>query len=537
MKKTFLVSLIISFAFVSLAQTSLNIVPRPQTIEMKNGNFLLDKNFSIRISPNQNDLKELADYTQRQLKNRFGIKAPQNKKSTGNVFLSIEKDSADWGEEGYALTINPDQISITANNPKGLFYGIQTFLQIIPFEGRKEIPCLFIKDKPHFAWRGMMLDVSRHFFTIKEVKEFLDIMATYKMNVFHWHLTDDQGWRLEIKRYPKLTSVGAWRMEEPGAVFYRKDSSIGIQAKRYGGFYTQKEAREIIAYAKERNITVIPEIEMPGHSEAALAAYPRFSCRQQPQTVSNASGDPLGSSSNYCPGNDSTFAFLENILTEVMQIFPSKYIHIGGDEVDKTEWKNDPKCQALIKEKDLKNEEGLQSYFIHHIAEFLKKHGKTIIGWDETLEGGLAPDAVVQSWRGINGGIKAAQLKHDVIMSPANPLYFNRYQGNPKTEPLAAKWSVNTLKKVYEYEPVPPQLDSIDAKFIIGAEGAIWTEFFKTNSYVQYMLLPRLLALSELTWSESENKNWDSFSKRLPYQFKLFELEKWNYDKKDTGYE
>ena len=525
------------FSVKSFAQPILNIVPQPQIVELKDGYFSLDKNVSIQFSSDQNDLKKLAGYTQTQLRNRFGIDISQNKNTTRRIEFSITRDSLIRGEEGYSLNVSPSKIIIAANNSKGIFYGIQTLLQTIPFEGRKEIPSLFIKDKPRFAWRGMMLDVSRQFFTVKEVKEFLDIMATYKLNVFHWHLIDDQGWRLEIKQYPKLTSVGAWRMENPKAVFYQKDSLLKGPYKKYGGFYTQKDARDIIAYAQQRNITVIPEIELPGHSQAALAAYPQFSCRQQPQAVATAAGDPPGSSSNYCPGSDSTFTFLENILTEIMDIFPSKYIHIGGDEVDKTEWKNDPKCQTLIKEKNLKNEEGLQSYFIHRIAQFLTQHGKTIIGWDETLQGGLAPNALVQSWRGIKGGIEAAQLHHEVIMSPANPLYFNRYQGDPKTEPMAAKWSVNTLKKVYEYEPVPTELDAANAGFIIGAEGAIWTEFFKTNREVQYMILPRLLALSELTWSEAKDKNWDNFLNKMRYQFKLFELEKWNYDKKDLNFE
>ncbi len=530
--------LILCFFFTkTFAQTKINVVPQPQLMEMKTGNFVFDKKSSIHFQSNQTDLKKLADYTQSQLKNRFGINASVNKKSSSKIAFSIEKDSTNWGDEGYTLTISPELVTIAANNTKGIFYGIQTLLQTIPYEGKKEIPCLFIKDKPQFAWRGMMLDVSRHFFTVTEVKEFLDIMATYKINVFHWHLTDDQGWRLEIKEYPKLTSVGAWRMEQPSAVFFHKDSTLTEKEVRYGGFYTQKEAREIVAYAKDRNITVIPEIDMPGHSEAALAAYPQFSCRQQPQIVTNAYGPPPGASDNFCPGNDSTFTFLENILTEVMDIFPSKYIHIGGDEVDKKEWNNDPKCQALIKEKDLKDEEGLQSYFIHRIAKFLEQHNRTIIGWDETLQGGLAPNAVVQSWRGIKGGIQAAQLQHDVIMSPANQIYFNRYQGDPKTEPLAAKWTVNTLKKVYDYNPIPTELDPSERKFILGAEAAIWTEFFKTNSYLQYMLLPRLLALSEITWYGSENKDWEDFLKKMPYQFKLFDKEKWNYDNKDLEYE
>lgn len=540
MHKISILVLLSFFTTLSFAQSEINIVPRPLTLEMKPGKFVLDKKVSIQFSPTQSDLNRLADYTQNQLANRFDIKVSKNRKSPKSIIFFIEKNLIGLDDEGYILAINSGQVKISATNSKGIFYGIQSFLQTIllgKISGSKNISCLYIKDKPRFSWRGMMLDVSRHFYTVKEVKEFLDIMSTYKMNVFHWHLCDDQGWRLQIKKYPKLTDIGAWRMEKPGAIFHQKDT-LSEQPVKYSGFYTQKEAREIVAYAKDRNITVLPEIEMPGHSEAALAAYPQFSCKQKDQVVANAAGIPEGATRNFCPGNDSTFTFLEDILTEVMDIFPSKYIHIGGDEVNKTDWKNDPKCQALIKEKNLINEEGLQSYFIHRIAKFLKNHGKTIIGWDETLEGGLAPNAVVQSWRGINGGIEAARLKHDVIMSPANPLYLNRYQGDPKTEPLAAaRRAINTLKIVYNYEAVPNELDSSGSKYIMGIEGAIWTEFIKTNSYLQYMLLPRMLALSEDGWSITGNKNWNDFLNRMPYQFKLFKKEKWNYDHKDMLYD
>ncbi len=534
--------ILISFILLnasSFAQSGVNIVPRPEILEIKPGQFLLNKKVSIHYTSGQSNLKWLADYTQHQLKERFDIKISEKGKSSQSILLSIEKDINGLGDEGYILVISPRQVKITAMSAKGIFYGIQSFLQAIPFTEAAQtpgIPCLYIKDKPQFSWRGMMLDVSRHFYTVKEIKEFLDIMAAYKMNVFHWHLCDDQGWRLEIKKYPKLTRVGAWRMEVPGAVFYPNDSSLKEKPERYGGFYTQKEVGEIVAYAKDRNIMVIPEIEMPGHSEAALAAYPEFSCRQKPQVVAGAEGFPPGATSNYDPSNDSTFSFLENILTEVRNIFPSKYIHIGGDEVDKTDWKNSPACQALIKTKGLKNEEGLQSYFIHRIAAFLASHGRTIIGWDETLEGGLAPNAVVMSWRGIKGGILAAQMHHNVVMSPGNPLYFNRYQGNIQTEPLAATHSVNSLEKVYSLDPVPVQLDTAEAKYIMGAEGAVWTEFISTQSYLQYMLLPRILALSEDVWSGSQNKNWNDFLQRLQYQFQLFNKEKWNYDHKDLIY-
>lgn len=276
---------------------------------------------------------------------------------------------------------------------------------------------------------------------------------------------------------------------------------------------------------------------MPGHSQAALAAYPQFSCENIPQKVATSASDFSKLYSNYCPSNDSTFTFLQDVLDEVMDIFPSPYIHIGGDEVDKRDWKKDPKCQALIKEKNLKDENGLQSYFIHRIASYLQEHGKNIIGWDETLDGGLAPDALVQSWRGTTGGILAARRRHGVIMSPNNPLYFNRYQGNPETEPLAAKWSINTLRKVYDYEPVPEQISAEESRFILGAEGASWVEFIKTYSQVQYMLLPRMLALAEVTWSAKENKDWDNFLSRLPGHFKLFQHNKWNFDGKNTTYQ
>ena len=523
-----------------MGQSTMNIVPFPQTIEMKAGTFMLDKNFSIQYAQEDPELQRLDIFLRGQLKNRFGINVSNKKKHTPALIFSIDEKLTRLGNEGYTLIIAPDQIKITAQNPKGIFYGIQSFLQCIPFQGNQKslaIPCTFIEDQPRFGWRGMMLDVVRHFFTVDEVKNFLDIMSTYKMNVFHWHLVDDQGWRLQINKYPKLTSVGAWRMETPGAVYYAKNDSLTGTPKRYGGFYTQQQARDIVQYAADRNIMVIPEIEMPGHSQAALAAYPQFSCENIPQEVANSASDFAKLYSNYCPSNDSTFIFLEDVLNEVMNIFPAPYIHIGGDEVDKRDWKKDPKDQALIKEKNLKDENGLQSYFIHRIAEYLKAHGKNIIGWDETLDGGLSPDALVQSWRGTSGGIAAAKQKHGAIMSPANPLYFNRYQGNPKTEPFAAKYSINTLIKVYQYEPVPAELDSSQTKYIIGVEGAVWVEFIKTYPQVQYMLLPRMLALAEVTWSAKKDRQWEGFLIRLPYQFKLFAKEKWNFDEKNTTFE
>lgn len=453
----------------SIAQSVSNIIPLPHKIEMRPGNFLIDKTTSVQYPKDQEELKKIDSLFRGQLKNRFGIKVSNKSNHTTSIILSIDETLSRLGNEGYILNIEPEQIKITAPNSKGVFYGIQSLLQCIPQENDPKtvaIPCSYIEDQPRFEWRGMMLDVSRHFFNVEEVKNFLDIMSTYKMNVFHWHLTDDQGWRLQINKYPKLTSVGAWRMEITGAIFYEKNDSLTGASKKYGGFYTQKEARDIVQYAADRNITVIPEIEMPGHSQAALAAYPQFSCENIPQEVATSASDFSKLYSNYCPANDSTFIFLQDVLDEVMAIFPSNYIHIGGDEVDKRDWKKDPKCQALIREKNLKDENGLQSYFIRRVADYLHTKGKSIIGWDETLDGGLSPNALVQSWRGTEGGIAAAKQKHGAIMSPNNPLYFNRYQGDPGTEPLAAKWSINTLKKVYEYEPVPVDLDSTKTRFI-----------------------------------------------------------------------
>lgn len=542
MKKYIVLYLLILFNLMSFAQSKINIVPQPQMLKMGTGSFSLNENVTIQFQ--QNDLEGLANYTQSQLKNRFGIQTSINKKSNRTISFSIEKDSTDWGDEGYTLVINPTQVKITANSSKGVFYGIQTFLQVIPFEIKEGIPSLFIKDKPRFAWREMMLDVSRSFFTVKEVKEFLDIMSTYKMNVFHWHLTDDQGWRLEIKKYPKLTSVGGFRN---GTIFGSRPGE-GNHGTLYGGFYTQEDIKDVVKYAQERFITVIPEIDLPGHSSAAIAAYPQLSCFPDESTKIPDNTPWVGSRKGkqvqqtwgifedvFCP-TEYTFNFLENVLKEVMELFPSKYIHIGGDEVPKSSWERSEFSQNLIKENDLKDEEGLQGYFIKRIAKFLELHGKTIIGWDEILEGGLAPNSVVQTWNGKKPGIEAAQLHHDVIMSPANIFYLNRYQGHPNLEPLSTYTPIIPLKMVYDYNPMPTELNSDDKKFILGAGGAIWTEFVNTNDYLQYMLLPRMLAISEITWTDPENKSWDNFIERMPYQFELFDKKEWNYSSKNLEY-
>lgn len=456
----------------------------------------------------------------------IGIQLPLNENRGKMIVFSLD-ENLDLPSEGYRLKVSEKEIVISAPEPAGLFYAVQTMLQYFPGIRTNEtlkIPAMEISDQPAFAWRGMMLDVSRHFFPVETIKEVLDLMAFYKLNTFHWHLTDNEGWWLEIKKYPKLTSVGAWRQEIPGSIFYKKDSTYAEpltgEPFRYGGFYTQEQAREIVAYAKERQITVIPEIEMPGHSAATLAAYPEYSCAKPNQ-------DPPGSNLwnevietenmafNYCAGEEAPFHFLEDVLTEVMDIFPSQYIHVGGDEVDKSYWAECASCQTRIKKDNLKDEDGLQSYFIKRMEKFLSTHNRKLLGWDEILEGGLAPAATVMSWRGEEGGIAAARSGHDVVMTPSDPLYFNRYQTGPEGEPQAGPYSINTLEKIYDYKPVPDTLNASEAKYVLGSQFAVWTEFISSVEHLEYMMLPRMAAFGEALWSNSKNRDFQNFKKRL----------------------
>ncbi len=416
-----------------------------------------------------------------------------------------------------------------------MLYGLQSLLQTLPFSRTNdlvEIPSMEVKDYSRFKWRGMMLDVSRHFASPELVKEFIDLLAAYKMNVFHWHLVDGAGWRLEIKKYPKLTQQAAWRVDDLGKSWNWADIQFNADRSKstYGGYYTQEQVKEIVAYAKARNITVVPEIEMPGHSEAAMAAYPELSCNSKNNFAQ--SGNFLASKveSNYCAGNDQAFTFLQDVLTEVMAIFPSKYIHIGGDEVDKTSWKHCAKCQARMKTEQLKDEKELQSYFIRRMEKFLVSKNRKMIGWDEILEGGLAPEATVMSWRGEAGGIEAAKMGHDVVMTPGSPYYFDHYQGDPETEPLAIG-GFNTLKKVYNYDPIPVELTSEEAKRVLGAQANLWTEYITTAEHVKYMILPRMLALAEVLWSKKEQRDWNNFAERLQPHLVGFEQRGIRYSK------
>lgn len=434
--------------------------------------------------------------------------------STAKVSISLDADKT-LGNEGYELHITPEAIKLSANGPAGFFYGKQTLRQLRDKDG--QYPCCRIWDKPCFGWRGLMMDVSRHFFTKEEVKHYLDAMAAHKLNVFHWHLVDDHGWRIEIKRYPRLTDVSAWRSGigfglDPGASRnYRTDG-------QYGGFYTQDDIREIIAYAASRQITVVPEIEMPGHSTAALVAHPELSCSGGPYLSCMQGGIHAGV---FCAGKDATFEFLENVLAEVIELFPSLFIHIGADEVPKDNWLRCPLCQQRIRAEKLKDEHELQSYFVRRIEKFIKAHSRRLIGWDEILEGGLAPNATVMSWRGNKGGIAAAQAGHDVVMTPTTHCYFDYYQskaGQPKA--IGGYLPVET---VYEFEPVAAEIPANKAHHVLGGGANLWTEYIPNYGHLQYMTYPRACALAETLWSPKESRNLTDFQARLKSHFKFLE--------------
>jgi hexosaminidase len=512
-------------------QKAPSIIPEPVAMELHEGIFQLDRQSHIIADTSDSDIRNVAAQLKKHLDTATGydLSISADKQNGTPIILQIDPDTTVYGNrEGYRLTASEDVVRINAPSATGLFYGIQPLLQLFPSEIYQtdyslvpqdiewKIPAVGIRDYPRFDYRGMHLDVARHFFSVDFVKRYIDLMAMHKMNRFHWHLTEDQGWRIEIEQYPKLTQVGAWR-----------DSTLvghygtGIyDGERYGGFYTQDEIREVVKYAQQRHVTIIPEIEMPGHASAALAAYPEFGCvpgkNYQVKTTWGVFEDI------YCP-SEQTFTFLENVLTEVMDLFPSKYIHIGGDEAPKTQWEQSELAQQVIQREGLANEEELQSYFITRIEEFLNKNGRQIIGWDEILEGGLAPNATVMSWRGMQGGIEAAKQQHQVVMTPTSHLYFDYYQGVPKNEPLAIG-GFSPVKEVYNFDPIPPELMNSRSKFIMGAQGNVWTEYMHSGDKVEYMAYPRASALSEVTWSPKSKRNWTDFWRRLQTHFDRLEV-------------
>jgi len=519
----------------------ISIIPRPERISIWDGNFELSSKTRILTESGSVEMQKLGKYLAKIINNAtaFNIRVSDisEAKSIDNVIiLSSNFSDEKLGDEGYKLQVDPTKITIQSNEPAGVFYGIQSLLQLVPnkilckkIDGQEidwEIPCLYIYDKPQYSYRGMHLDVSRHFFPKEFIKKFIDLMAMYKMNVFHWHLTDDNGWRIEIKKYPELTDICAWRVDREDQPWKNREQAKPGEKATYGGFYTQEEIKEIVEYARERNIEIIPEIEMPGHSSEIFAAFPELSCRGKKLEVQTGSLWP--NIDVFCAGNEKTFEFLENVLSEVAELFPSDYIHIGGDETDKTRWKSCKKCQKRIKDEGLKDEEELQSYFIKRIEKFLDSKDKKLIGWDEILEGGLAPEATVMSWHGVDGGIEAAQQGHDVIMTPTSHCYFDYYQADPDFQPLAIG-GFTTLKKVYSFNPTPPVLNDEEKKHILGAQGNIWTEYISTPEHAEYMSVPRMIALSEVVWTPKKRQNWNSFIKRLNDHYQRLEILDVNY--------
>jgi hexosaminidase len=524
-----LFALLTVFAIVVKAQDTdpnLGIIPVPVSVKKATGQFALSQQTTIQAdSPSNKAVLFFKDYLANNLAYHKAIVVKSSK--TTNVITLTSAGTDNLPAEGYRLTITPQHITV-AGKGAGLFYGVQTLLQLMPAErsATTKLPCVQVEDYPRFGYRGAMLDVGRHFFSVEMVKKYIDLLAAYKLNNFHWHLTEDQGWRIEIKKYPKLTQISSKRAQTLIGG-YRDRTPQQFDNTPYGGFYTQDQIRDVVKYAAARYINIVPEIEMPGHSQAALAAYPELSCDPS-QTYKVA--ETWGVFKDiYCP-SEKTFAFLQDVLTEVMELFPSKYIHIGGDEAPKDAWKNSAFCQQLIKKLNLKDEHELQSYFIQRMEKFVNSKGRSIIGWDEILEGGLAPNATVMSWRGEEGGIAAAQQKHNVIMTPGSAgLYIDHGQGKPSLEPLSIGGN-EPLSKIYSYNPTPAVLTPEQQKYIEGVQANLWTEYVPTDAKVEYMLLPRLMALSEVAWSPLANKNFKDFSEtRLPGQLAWLDKNNINY--------
>lgn len=547
MRLLLLLTTLLSFAFLNAQE--INIIPKPPLLEIKQGNFLITPTTVIVLGDGSE--KESASFFNQHLKTYYGFQLKIVKASTKN-FIRFSKIPSEPPpvKEQYRLIVAENGITITATTYSGVFYGMQTLIQLLPVPGEKaksanyklSIPQLIIEDKPRFQYRGMHLDIGRHFQPVAFIKRYIDFLAYHKLNKFHWHLTEDQGWRIEIKRYPELTTIGSKRN---GTIIGRYPGK-GNDNKPHEGFYTQAQVKEVVQYAKERFVEVIPEIEMPGHSSAAIAAYPWLSCFPEKPTAIPAnmiSAKSIEEQKNgriklvqetwgvfddvFCAGNDFVFIFLQNVIDEVIALFPSNYFHIGGDECPKTHWKICSKCQQRMKELGLKDEHELQSWFVQRIEKYLNSKGKTLIGWDEILEGGLAPNAIVMSWRGEAGGIEAAKQKHQVIMTPGKPVYFDHSQS--KNEDSVTIGGYNPIEAVYAYDPVPKELNEEEGKYVLGAQANVWTEYMNNTKKIEYMIFPRMAALSEVLWSK--NKDWSDFERRLPVQMKRYEMMGLNYSK------
>lgn len=535
---TFLLCSVLSFA------QEVKIIPQPVQVTTNKGIFVISPKTSLVVTHKQDDAS--AAFFNDYLSEYYGFKLAVVKTAKKNSIKFNSYNNIDeLKKEGYTLKSDNNGVVINGNSAVGTFYGMQTLIQLLPVEksASLKIAAVSVKDEPRFAYRGAMLDVGRHFFPVSFVKKYIDYLALHKLNYFHWHLTEDQGWRIEIKKYPKLTEIGSKRN---GSIIGRYPGK-GNDNTTEGGFYTQEEVKDIVKYASDRFITVIPEIEMPGHSSAAIAAYPMLSCFPNEKTdipvnmISEKSKQELAAgrvklvqetwgvfTDVYAP-TEYTFKFLEDVLDEVMALFPSKYIHVGGDESPKDAWKRSEFCQQLIKEKGLKDEHELQSYFIQRMEKYINKKGRTLIGWDEILEGGLAPNAIVMSWRGEEGGIAAAKDNHQVIMTPGSHVYLDHSQ--TKNEKEVTIGGFTDLEKIYSYEPIPKELNEQQAKYVLGAQGNVWTEYMPNPSKVEYMIFPRLSALSEVLWSPKEIKNWPVFETKIEIQKKRYSLWGANYFK------
>ena len=514
-------------------ENDINIVPKPLEMKLNQGAFRFTKDTKLVAANDQTQVFEV-------LQNKFVSAAGWNlgvvNTAPSSNFVQLSTDVS-LPEEAYNLKVTENQVIIYASGHNGFLYGLETIRQLLPvaIESKNvvsnmnwDIPNVEIKDSPRFKWRGFMLDVSRHFFDKDYVMETIDQLAFLKMNTLHLHLVDDQGWRIEIKKYPKLTEVGGFRVDQEDKPWNARPTPELGKETTYGGFYTQEDIKEIVAYAESRGITVVPEIEMPAHVMSAIAAYPELSCFQKPIMVPSGGVWPI--TEIYCPGKETTFEFLENVLLEVMELFPSRYIHVGGDEATKTNWEKCTDCKKRIQEEGLETVEELQSYFIRHMERFLSSKGRTLLGWDEILEGGLAPGATVMSWRGVKGGLEASEAGHDVVMTPNSHCYFDYYQGDQDAEPLA--WGGNLpLSKVYQFDPVVEGMSEEQANHVLGGQANLWTEYVPTKAQAEYMTYPRLAALAEAVWSSKDNRNWDDFSNRVSSLFQRYGIMGVNYAK------
>lgn len=547
MKKSFVVLLIfLSYALFwscepnrTFAEGEIALIPKVQKMILGESSFKFRG--STKFVVESVDQKVIASQFADSFEKATGLKLQVvvgGDKGSNQVYFKTEPIMA---PEGYVLEVQKNRIEIKAAKPAGFFYATQTLRQLLPVEiesAKKQepidwvVPVVEITDSPAFKWRGFMLDVARHFFPKEEVFRLIDHLSMHKINTLHLHLVDDQGWRIEIKKYPRLTEVGAWRVDRGDKPWNARTKQEPGEKATYGGFYTQEDIKEMVAYAQKRFITIVPEIEMPAHISSALAAYPQFSCSGGPVTV--PSGGLWANTNMYCAGNDSTFLFLQDVLSEVIDLFPSRYIHVGGDEAIKTEWKKCWKCRARMRVENLKNESELQGYFVKRIANFLNTNGRVLIGWDEIREGGLPAEAAVMSWQGMQGGIDAAKQGHDVVMAPNSYVYLDYYEGPKRKEPLAIGGYL-PLKTVYSFDPIPKKLNPEEAKHILGAQANLWTEFVPDLKHAEYMTFPRIAALAEAVWSRKEVRNWDDFSRRIQLFMKRYDQLGINYSK--SGYD